>query len=180
MLTILPRVLALPAHRGNDLIVHEDKASRLLAIARKIASSSADFQVVLGAGKGDHATNSFMRALRAEAERALGGDFSEKGICGSNAFKVDFYLPDEGTIVEIALGLPNPSTEFEKDILKAIMAQELGHGVRRLYFISRAGARKKCEQPGRMAIRKWAREKHGLEIEVHDLPGEPRKRRRRR
>src|SRR5579872_4146178 len=156
-----------------------DGPNRLFAIAREIALSTAEFHAVLGAGKGDHRTNTFMRALRERAAREFGEDHSERAICGTNRFKVDFYFPAEKTIVEIALGLPNPSTEFEKDILKAIMAKELGCGVCRLYFISRPGAERKCRQPGRAAIRKWLLEKHRIEIEVHDLDGEPRRRRRR-
>jgi hypothetical protein len=50
--------------------------------------------------------------------------------------------------------------------------------VTRLVFISRAGAAKKCCQPGRTAVKSWAKAKHGLDIEVHDLQGEARVRRR--
>jgi hypothetical protein len=100
-------------------------------------------------------------------------------LCGETGFAVDFYFQSEETIVEVALGLPNPQSEFEKDVLKAIIAKELGSPVRRLMFISRAGGEKKCSQPGRKAVIAWARERHGLLIEVYDLPGEPRKRMRR-
>lgn len=78
--------------------------------------------------------------------------------------------------VEVALGLPNPLSEFEKDVLKALIAQENGSEVQRLFFISRAGAQKKCSQPGRSAVINWALENHGLQSEVHDLGGEPRRR----
>ena len=54
------------------------------------------------------------------------------------------------------------------------MAKEQGNEVARLVFISRPGAKKKCEQPGRRAICDWASRVHGLDIEVYDLPGEPR------
>jgi len=156
-----------------------DRPAKLLELARDIAAGNPEFQAVLGPGIGDHATGNFMRQLRAQATNAFGGDYSECKLCGKTGFKFDFYFPDEGTIVEVALGLPNSSTEFEKDILKAIMARELGHNVRRLFFISRPGAVKKCAQPGRTAIKEWARAKHGLGIEVQELGGEPRRRRRR-
>ena len=93
---------------------------------------------------------------------------------------MDFYVAEEQTIVEVALGLPNPGSEFEKDVQKAIIAQDYGFEVRKLIFISRPGASKKCLQPGRTAIIDWAKSKHRLEIEVHDLPGEPRRRKRAR
>lgn len=160
--------------------MHDGKPEVLLEMARELASATVDFQASRGAGNGDRATNIFMKALRARAINAFGEDFSEQAICGENSFKVDFYFRDERTIVEVALGLPNPSTEFEKDILKAIMAQEGGFSVERLVFISRPGAMKKCGQPGRSAIRQWALKRHSLAIEVHELHGEPRQRRRRR
>lgn len=156
------------------------KLKTLIRVAADIAKSTPNFQHVKGAGDGDHATNEFMKTLRRRLIEEFGDDFSEKRICGENSFAVDFYIPEEESIVEVALGLPNPASEFEKDILKAIMAQECGTPVRRLVFISRPGAIKKCNQPGRSAIRAWAQTSHNLEIEVHDLPGEPRVRLRKK
>lgn len=156
-----------------------DRPATLIALARELAESIPEFQAVRGPGVGDRLTQSFMSELRSRAENAFGEDFSERKICGENAFAVDFYFPEEGAIVEVALGLPNPNTEFEKDILKAVIAQDYGHAVRRLVFISRAGGERKCSQPGRAAIIRWASEKHAVRVEVHDLGGEPRRRNRR-
>lgn len=155
-----------------------DRPTQLLELARAIADETSDFHATKGPGIGDHATNAFMTALRAAARSAFGGDFHELSILRGTAYAADFYFDSEATIVEVALGLPNSASEFEKDVIKAIMAQDSGLAVRRLYFISRAGAIKQCDQPGRRAIAKWAQEKHGLAIEVHELGGEPRKRRR--
>jgi hypothetical protein len=158
----------------------DDRHMQLLTLAREIARGIDGFHLVKGPGAGDIATHAFMEALRSRAIERFGEDCSEKKICGSNSFAVDFYFRAERTIVEVALGLPNPQSEFEKDVLKAIMSQECGHAVTRLFFISRPGAAKKCNQPGRTAVKEWAKKKHGLEIEVHDLEGEPRRRRSRR
>ena len=155
-----------------------DRPFQLLELARSTANSIPDFQRVLGAGEGDRATNAFMKTLRARAVDVFGEDFSEKKICGQNSFAVDFYFAREKTLVEVALSLEKPQCEFEKDILKAIMAQELGNAVTRLLFICRPGGAKKCKQPGRAAIGEWAQRKHSLSTEVHDLDGEPRVRRR--
>lgn len=157
-----------------------DKAASLLAIAQAIAAESPEFQTVKGPGAGDRATHAFMHQLRTQATEAFGADYSEKRLCGDTALAADFYFPDEGTVVEVALGLHNPASEFEKDVLKAIMAQEYGSLVRRLFFISRAGGAKKCAQPGRSAIIRWAAAKHGLSVDIGELPGEPRKRARNR
>lgn len=155
-----------------------DKAIRLLALAREIASADAAFHSVLGPGAGDRRTQKFMRELRDQAAREFGTDYAERKVCGETSLAVDFYFPDEATIVEVALGLPNPGSEFEKDVLKAVMAQELGNNVRRLLFISRPGALKKCAQPGRTAVIQWALSKHQLQIEILELDGQPRARKR--
>jgi hypothetical protein len=155
-----------------------EKTMKLIELARMLAGENPEFQAVLGPGGGDKATGKFMRDLRERALAELGTDYSEKRVCGQNSLAVDFYIPEEQTVIEVALGLPNPSSEFEKDILKAIMARETGEAVTRLVFISRAGAAKKCCQPGRTAVKSWAKAKHGLDIEVHDLQGEARVRRR--
>jgi hypothetical protein len=157
-----------------------DRPAQLLVLAREIASETPDFQLVRGPGAGDVANHEFMRQLRKRALALFGTDYSEKKLCGDNSLAVDFYFPEEQTAVEIALGLPNPASEFEKDVLKAIMAQEYECPVHRLFFISRPGAVKKCSQPGRTAVRNWAEKKHGLLIEVHELDGEPRRRHRSR
>lgn len=138
------------------------------------------FHSVLGPGAGDRRTHQFMRELRAEAARKFGKDYAECRICGETALAVDYYFPEERTIVEVALGLPNPGSEFEKDVLKAIMAQELGSKVHRLVFISRPGGVKKCSQPGRSAVIRWARARHHLRIEILELEGTARVRGRAR
>ena len=145
------------------------QARRLLQIAQRTVADHPRFFMIQGPGVGDRANLSFMKDLRIRAEKAFGHDFSEKKICGKNNYAVDFYFPREATIVEVALGLRNPRTEFETDVLKAIMAKEVGHRVRHLVFISKLGAEKKCRQPGRMAIRAWAKRNHDIAIAVHDL-----------
>ncbi len=149
-------------------------------LARELVAARPDFQRVLGPSAGDHATAQFMKALQERALSAFGIDHSEQRICGENSFRVDFYFRDEATVVEVALGLPYPNCEFEKDVLKALIAKELGNPVSTLFFISRAGAAAKCNQAGRRAIIEWSASKHGIAVEVHDLPGEPRRRVRNR
>jgi hypothetical protein len=145
------------------------EAERLLDLAQRIVDTLPDFFELKGPGAGDKATAAFMERLRGAAIAEFGADHAEQEISGSNGFRVDYYFPDEGTIVEVALGLRNPRTEFECDILKALMAKEVGHRVDRLVFISKPPAAKKCMQPGRTAIREWLLRNHGIEVDVHDL-----------
>jgi hypothetical protein len=144
-------------------------AEKLLRLAQKVVSRHPDFFETKGPGRGDRATNAFMADLRAKALKEFGTDYAEKEICGTNGFSVDYYFPSEATVVEVALGLSKPNTEFEKDVLKAIMAKEAGNTVSRLFFISKPGARKKCSHPGRLAIIEWLQRNHRISVEIHEL-----------
>src|SRR6266542_3632820 len=110
-----------------------------------------------------------MKDLQIRAANAFGDDHSEKEICGKNKLRVDFYFSDEETIVEVALGLRNPLSEYERDILKAIMANEAGNHVARLVLISKPGALKRLAQPSAAAIRAWAERNHGIKVEIREL-----------
>ncbi len=146
-----------------------DKVSQIIKFANQIASEMDDFFAKKGPGKGNTSTNAYIKALGNQMETQFGKDYSEKNICGENSSAVDFYFPDEGIVVEIALGLKNPNTEYEKDILKVILAKSLGKNIKKLLFISKPGGEKKCAQPFRLAIRNWLDKEFGIEIEVIDL-----------
>ncbi len=146
-----------------------DQAMTLLLLANRLAVTTPGFFTIKGPGRGNHATNDFVRELRRQAELEFGEDYSEQVICGSSKSAVDYYFPSEATIVEVALGLRNPNTEFEKDILKALVAKDCGNPVKRLFFIAKPGGQRKCQQPGRKDFAAWLNAEHGIEIDVHDL-----------
>ena len=112
---------------------------RLVQLAQSIADERPTFFDIKGPSVGDHDTAAFMSELRARAQTDFGMDCSEKRVCGATNLCVDFYFPNEGTIVEVALGLRNPTSEYERDILKALMAIDEGHQVTRLVFVSKPG-----------------------------------------
>jgi len=146
------------------------KAEQLLQIAQRLTSRHPGFFVKgKGPGRGNDATNAFMADLRRRAEKKFGPGHVERRICGTNDYSVDFYFEDEATIVEVALGLPNPHTEFERDVVKAALAKDAGFRVERLFFISKPGAYRKCQQPGRAAVAQWARKRHRIAVEIHEL-----------
>ncbi|TMP87649.1 hypothetical protein CWC05_07280 [Pseudoalteromonas ruthenica] len=144
-------------------------SKELYAIASSIAHETDGFFDTKGPGAGNLSTNQFIDLVRSSAEQAFGEDYSEQKICGDNSMAVDFYFPEEQTVVEIALGIKNPNTEFEKDILKALMARSLGNKIRNLVFICKPGGYKKCNQPGRKAMIEWLQNQNGMTLEVWDL-----------
>lgn len=141
------------------------KSEQLIALAQQIADETPDFFETKGPGRGDRAANSFMARLRQRAAKAFGEDLSEQKIVAENtSLAVDFFFPNEETIVEVALGLRNPLSEFERDILKAILAKEQHRNVRRLIFLSKPGAVKRRTQPSSQAIVSWAKRNHKIEV----------------
>ena len=146
-----------------------NKVTRLIELANKLALNTPGFFEPKGPGKGNRSTNTFIKELGKQALEEFGNDFSEQKISGNNSLAVDFYFPDEGIIVEIALSLKHPATEYEKDILKAVMAKNLGNNVNKLLFISKPGGYKKCKQPGRVAVKEWVEQYQDIQLEVIDL-----------
>jgi hypothetical protein len=144
-------------------------AKRLLALAQAVADERPTLFVSKGPGVGDKDTNAFVAELRRRAHAAFGTDHAEQTICGASGLRVDYYFPGDATIVEVAFLLKNSPSEFEKDILKAIMAQENGQPVRQLVFIAKPGALKSCNAPGRRSIIDWAARAHGLTISIFEL-----------
>src|SRR5229473_545864 len=131
------------------------KADKIFSLAQALADERPHFFDLKGPSVGDHDTSSFMKELRSRSPLALNADYAEKKVCGENKLCVDYYLPDEETIIEVALGLRNPTSEYERDILKAIMANDSGYSVSHLLFISKPGALKRLAQPGAATIAAW-------------------------
>ena len=146
----------------------KSKVETLYDLVQQLANERPVFFETKGQGKGNLDTNSFMLELRRRAKIAFGQDFAERRLFAANSSAVDYYFDDEATIVEIALGLKNPNTEYEKDILKALLAQE-SVLVNRLVLLGKPGACRKCAQPGRTAIRDWVLRQHKLTVDVYDI-----------
>lgn len=49
------------------------------------------------------------------------------------------------------------------------MAKSLGEKVTKLLFVSKPGGTKKCNQPGRVAVKDWLKQTHKIDIEIIDL-----------
>jgi hypothetical protein len=153
------------ASTGQDLL----KSDHLLLLAQGIVDQASDFFEKKGPGIGDHATGAFVRGLRQLAKDVLGADYSEKVACKAAGFRFDFFFPDEGTAVEFAFGLHNPNSEFERDILKCILAIEDGCKVRKLVLVGKPGAIVRLGAPAPKAIVDLVRKRFDLAVEVLEL-----------
>ena len=146
-----------------------NKTNTLIALAQKLADATPEFHRIKGAGTGDRATNTFMKELRALARDCFGEDHSEHRVVDGAKFAVDYWFPDEGTIVEIALSLRNSQSEFHKDLFKALLAVDSGRKVKHIVFVSKPGAIKRHDEPASKAIRNWMKKYYGVETKIVEL-----------
>jgi len=146
------------------------KSERLILLAYDLARERPNLFRKKGPGLGDRDTGDFMATLRQRALVEFSEDFSEKEICGDTALSVDFYFPDEGVVVEIALSLRNPKSEFERDLLKVVIAKELGASIHRLVLIAKPGGERRCTEPSARLFADWLLRQYNIEIVAHDLP----------
>lgn len=142
---------------------------RYTLLASRLARELPSFFDRSGPGAGNRLTNQYMQQLRDAAVHRFQNDYSEQQVCGDNGLRPDFYFPDERTIVEVALSLRNSNSEFERDILKALLAKEAGCEVCELVFISRPGGVLRHEQASSRAFLGWLRQTQGINVTFHDL-----------
>lgn len=147
-------------------------AEQLYIEAQKIADATPGFNKKLGPGNmaGNGATNAYLTTLNAVISDRWPTEIEQQvKIAPGVKYSFDFYIPSEKTAVEIALSLRNIVTEFEKDIFKAILADQAGNPVKKLVLIGKQGAVQRQNGTGPNAIKAWVCEKCGIEIEVRDL-----------
>jgi len=150
----------------------QNKGLQLFFLAQGVAHNTQTFYEKKGAGARDLANAAFMKRLRAEAQTAFGADYSEKKACKGIGYAFDFYFPDEATVVEVALSLHNPISEYERDIFKCLLAREDGLPIDALQFIARPGAFSRQGAPGPRRIAEFVLNKFNLKVGILELlPG---------
>ena len=92
----------------------------------------------------------------------------QQAICNGK-FTFNFYIPSEETAIEIALGMRNTFSEYQNDILMALLALDAGLPLQRLILIGKQGAVKAQNAPGSKAIRDWVNMRFSLKVEVHEF-----------
>ncbi len=145
-----------------------DTAQELFDLAQAVANETPGFFDIQGPGPGDRLVNHYIMQLNERVGEALAHVTAQAAVCGECGLTVDFYSPNDGLIVEVALGLKYPNSEFEKDILKAILAREYDKRIVTLMLIGRPGGEKACAAPGRHSMIAWAG-RNGLDVIVRDL-----------
>jgi hypothetical protein len=139
-----------------------------VAIIQEIATSHDVFKS-RGEGAGNLHTN---RALSVVNERVIaefGPEVVQCVLCEGNRQSVDFYLRDEGTIVELEFSLANPYPCLEKDVFKALLAKHAGVNVRNLVLVGDPGSVRRLSAPAPKAIINFVDKRHALVVTVVEL-----------
>jgi hypothetical protein len=139
-----------------------DKTSELIEIARKLAQGMPEFYGIK--------SPEFLKVLKPRASEAFGEDCWEKCISGNTKFAVDFWFPDEMTVVEFAFDIGGASgSEFYRDIFKVLLAIDCGRKVENLVFVSKPGAIRRHSEPASKAITEWLERNYGVKITIIEL-----------
>jgi hypothetical protein len=140
----------------------------LVDAAQAEADARPDFLAIKGPGAGDRSSAAFVAALRAKAKALLGSDLAEYPVLRETAVRVDYWFPEEETILEVALSLRNPLSEFERDVLKAVIARAEGLRVTHLVVVAKQDARTRIGSPWYRKVVDWA-QSQGIEVTFHEL-----------
>jgi len=117
-------------------------------------------------------TECFMERLReaVHADPALqcpSEDLVLSGTLPKAGLRFDFYIPREQTAVEFALG--KSVREFEKDLLKAVLAKTDGKPIQCLALAIRRGRRPKLINPARQAMTEYVEEHLDVRVVIREF-----------
>jgi len=145
------------------------KTQTILRLAQEVADRLPGMFSKKGAGKGNKFTNHYMTLLNRRVTEILGSEYVEQCISGDTKQCVDFFVPDEKTIVEVELSLYNVHTNLDRDIFKALLAIDSGHQIHTLFLIGKEPAKRRHTQPASMALINWVKKYHALNVVIEDI-----------
>ena len=144
----------------------DSMAEQLVTLARTLVADWPRVFPMLRPSIARHGIAAFKAELRSRAFTAFCVDYAGKPIPGGG-LPVDYLMGS--TVVEVALNLRDPNSEFERSIIKVLMTQCELHTVTHLLFLAKTGARARCDIPARKAVVAWAEREYGVHVEVREL-----------
>jgi hypothetical protein len=148
---------------------HLTKTQQIYTLAQEAADALPDMFSKKGPGAGNHFTNKYMARLNAVVKDTLGRSYIEQKICEPTDQCVDFYVPEESTIIEVELSLYNVHTNLDRDIFKALLAKDAGHSVSTLLLIGKEPAKERHKQPASRALIDFVKKHHDLTVVIEDI-----------
>jgi hypothetical protein len=145
-----------------------NKTERILDLIQKAAAELHVFER-RGPGAGNINTNLVMARINKEVASEFGREVVECALAAGVRQSVDFYIPDEATVIEVEFSLCNPYPCLEKDAFKILLAKESGHNINRLILVGDPGCSKRLAAPTPRAIIDWLNRNHDLEVHIVEL-----------
>lgn len=145
------------------------KAEIIYKLAEQTASEFPDMFRKKGPGEGNRFTNRYMSRLNQAVGEVLGKHYEEQKICGKTDQSVDFYVPEESTIIEVELSLYNVHTNLDRDIFKALIAKDAGYRVATLVLIGKEPAEERHAQPASRTLIDFVKRYHNLDVIIRDI-----------
>jgi len=144
------------------------KTQRILDLIQEAAISFRVFER-RGPGEGNRITNQVMAYVNRQVRQEFGPETVEPVLGADARQTVDFYVREEGTAIEVEFSLRNPYPCLEKDALKVLLAIDNGHPIHTLILAGDPGCQRRLAAPAPMAIMRWLRHRHNLEVKVVEL-----------
>jgi len=145
------------------------KTQIIYELAQQTANEIPDMFRKKGAGEGNRFTNQYMARLNKAVTSMIGGSYIEQRICHPTDQSVDFFIPEESTIIEVELSLYNVHTNLDRDIFKALIARDAGYAISTLLLIGKEPAKERHNQPSSRALIDFVKRHHELKVIIEDI-----------
>ncbi len=144
------------------------KAERIFQLAQEVAASY-DLLNARRTGSGDSYTREVIDHLKFMVIEELGLGVTNQFLSKANRQSVDFWLEDEQTIMEVEYGLWSSDPSLEKEIFKALLAQDAGKDVRHLILIGDPGSIRRWQAPTPRSVMDWVERHHHIRVQIWEL-----------
>jgi len=114
----------------------DGRVETVVQMARTLVADWPRFSPMLPPEVARHGIRAFKTELRSRAFAHFCVDYAEKPICGGN-LTLDYLIGNAA--VEIAMDLREENSEFERDILRVLIAESELNTISHLLFLAKPG-----------------------------------------
>lgn len=144
------------------------KAERIVRLAQEVADSY-DLFSARRIGAGNDYTHEVVDHLKSRVVEEFGSGVVNQFLAKGHGQSVDFWLEEEQTIVEVEFSMLTLLPVLEKEVFKALLAQDEGKDVRHLVLIGDPGAVRQYRTPTARSVMQWVEREHGIRVQVREL-----------
>ena len=144
------------------------KAERIFQLAQEGADAYRMFKA-RRAGAGTPYVNEVINHLKFRVTQELGAGVVNQFLSKESRQAVDFWLEDEQTIMEMEFNILRSPPVLEKQVFKALLAQDGGKDVRQVILIGDPGAGLLAQAPGPVSVMNWVQRRYDLRVQIWEL-----------